>query len=366
MTLDALRGLTVLLAMMDHVKVQFVPDVHLLVPMTRMSTPSFIILFGAMIEIAYLSKLRGGLPEAKVRARMAVRLVTCAGLATLLTLAAMVSGNLEPAAGLKALFGLGPGRFNEIFLIYVALFAALLALLPLLARYGAVTIIALAALGWVLRPILAATYPEPAYLLNFIFGVGSGYGPALLPALTFLGFGMAAGEVLTGRRGPTLVIVLALIAVAVCLSELQFGVTEAGRRFLANRWLNNPGYYAVGILGCLTLGTILLLAERFAVLRKPLEGLAKIGTQTLFVYGSGNLALNLLPMFEMPRSVGLLVAGGFLCGLGALALIGPERRNALGLGLPALWGRTYGHLGDKVAGRLLAVPTPVAQQRQPN
>jgi uncharacterized membrane protein len=75
-TLDALRGVTVILAMLDHVKVQFVTDVHVLVPLTRLSTPGFIILFGAMIEIAYLSKLRAGRTMRSVRERMASRLIT--------------------------------------------------------------------------------------------------------------------------------------------------------------------------------------------------------------------------------------------------------------------------------------------------
>lgn len=36
--------------------------------------------------------------------------------------------------------------------------------------------------------------------MNYILGVGTGYGPALLPAMTFLGFGIALGETLNGRR----------------------------------------------------------------------------------------------------------------------------------------------------------------------
>ena len=83
--LDALRGLTVILAMMDHVKVQFVPDFHHFIPLTRLSTPSFIILFGAMIEIAYLSKLRAGKPvRHRARAHDSPGSITCWGLAVLL------------------------------------------------------------------------------------------------------------------------------------------------------------------------------------------------------------------------------------------------------------------------------------------
>ena len=75
-TLNALRGVTVILAMLNHFKVQFVKDVHVLVPLTRPSTPGFIILFGAIIEISYLSKLRAGRSMRSVRERMASLLIT--------------------------------------------------------------------------------------------------------------------------------------------------------------------------------------------------------------------------------------------------------------------------------------------------
>lgn len=63
-TFDALRGLIIILVMMGHLKVQFLP-------LSRLATPGFIILFGAMIEIAYLSKIRAGVDMLTIRQRMA-------------------------------------------------------------------------------------------------------------------------------------------------------------------------------------------------------------------------------------------------------------------------------------------------------
>ena len=75
--------------------------------------------------------------------------------------------------------------------------------------------------------------------------------------------------------------------------------------------------------------------------------------QTLFVYGAGNLMLNALPMTELPRAVGAPVAILFLAGLIVLALAGPSRRNALGLGLPAIWGRVvFEGVRDAITGRM--------------
>lgn len=341
--------------MLDHVKVQFISDVHILVPLTRLSTPGFVILFGAMIEIAYLSKLRAGRTLRSVRERMAARLVTCWALATLLTVAAFVSGNLDFASAWRAALGLGLGlgRFNEILLIYVALFAVLIAMLPLISRYGSVPILAIALVGWLLQPIFTVAFPDPPQLLNYVLGDGTGYGPALLPALTFLGFGLALGEALNVRRGFLLVAMIAVLASVVFGLELSHGVMESGRRFLANRWSNHPGYYAVGILGFIGILTCLLMAKRVRIFEVPLRGLAQIGTQSLFIYGVVNLWLNLLPAVELSRAAGICIAFLFLSCLIGLALVGPSKRNMLGMGLPTLWAREYSKVRDFIAARVV-------------
>ena len=128
---------------------------------------------------------------------------------------------------------------------------------------------------------------DSGYGASFLLGVGTGYGPALLPGLTFLGAGMACGEVLTGRRGPALPLAILLAAGAVALWELGDGPAEAARRFLAHRWTNHPGYCAVGIIS----------------------------------------------------TAGIAAAAAFLAALFGLALAGPAGRGRLALGLPGRWAR---------------------------
>ena len=163
------------------------------------------------------------------------------GTPALLSLAALVSGNLDFASAWRAVLGLGLGRFNEILLIYATLFAILIAILPLIARYGSVPIVAVALFGWLLNPVFIVAFPDPPQLMNYILGVGTGYGPALLPAMTFLGFGIALGEALNGRRSYLLVVLMTLLAIVVVGSELSHGVMESGCRFLANRGPTIPG-----------------------------------------------------------------------------------------------------------------------------
>ena len=323
---DAVRGLAVLLAMVDHVKVQFVPDFHLLLPFTRLSTPSFIIVFGVMIELAYLSKLRAGAPISQARRRIAIRMVQCLSVFAVITLAAMVSGNLGLAEGARALAGLGPGRFSEILMIYALLFSVVLVLLPLFVRYGAYLVLGLAALGWGLKGIAAgsldATVP---YVLTFFTGIGTGYGPALLPAMTFLAFGLALGEVMTARRRKVLPAILVMLAALILSHELSNGVMDAGRRFIAHRWTNHPGYFAFGILGFSAISLFLMMVQRTPYLKHLTAGLARAGKQSLFIYGGGNLVLNLLPAFEITRAAGAGLAFGFMMALFGAAFIRTRR-----------------------------------------
>lgn len=353
--LDALRGLTVILAMLDHVKIQFVPDFHTLIPLTRLATPCFIILFGAMIEIAYLSKIRQGRNVHHVKTRLISRALTCWGLALLLTGAAVLSGNLGFEPAVKSLIGLDFGRFTEIFLIYAALFLLLIAMFRLTARYGSVPILCVATIGWALKPAMATFIADPSFFTTFTLGVGMGYGPALLPALTLVGFGLAVGETLTARRRAGLAIFVIFVAALVAIGELSHGPIEAGRRFLAHRWINHSGYYAVGILAFSCLLILFHRIDHYRIVDGPMRALATVGTQTLFVYGAGNFVLNLMPMIQLHRLTGFLVALLFMMVLIALALIGPKGRNAMGFGLPALLKQRYSRLMEKLTQHLLPI-----------
>lgn len=362
--LDELRGVAIILAMLDHVKVQFVTDIHVLVPLTRLATPAFIIIFGAMIEIAYLSSARDSTSAQTLRWRMAQRLVTVALLFLLLTAAAVVSGNLDPLTGLQAALCLTQGRFSEIFLIYAALFALILLFWRGVLRHGSALVLIAAALGWGLWWVLNPVVEAPPYIMGFLFGIGQGYGPAILPGLTFLGFGMALGEALTGRRSamlPALLLGLALVVVAL---ELQHGILESGRRFLAHRWTNHPGYFAVGIVAACGMLAGLVVLERAGALRGVRRWLGRVGVQTLFIYGAGNLVLNLLPDRALPHWLGIPVAALFLGGLLVLAVAGREVRNRLGLGLPALWQRGYAPVRDAVAAMIAAPRRPKVSEDQ--
>ena len=83
-----------------------------------------------------------------------------------------------------------------------------------------------------------------------------------------------------------------------------------------------------------------------------MRGLAQIGKQTLFVYATGNFLLNSIPMVEMPRGVGVVSAAVFLGGLIVVTLMGAQRRNKLGLGLPGGLHERIARKRDEVLRRI--------------
>lgn len=321
---DALRGIALVLAFLDHVKVQFVTDVHVLVPLTRFSTPCFIILFGAMIDIAYLSKRSAGTTSSALVQRMLSRAITCFLVSAVMLFAAILSGNLSIQAGSAAIFGLGLGRFNEILLVYAGLFLIVIICIAPLIRYGSRFLLLLAILGWGIWAGANHWVDAPPYWLNFITGAGQGYGPAILPGLTLMAFGMAAGEWYRGHRSGLFVVLLAVVAAGVCLLELSGGLQDAGRRFLAHRWINHPGYFAWGICGVMVLFTCVRMLP---VQSRVMSGLSGIGRQSLFYYGFGNIVLNLIPATDIPPMLGGLYAIMFMLALTVLTLMGGARRN---------------------------------------
>jgi len=357
-SIDAVRGLMVVLAMLSHSILQFHPDFRALVPLTRTATPGFVILFGIMLELAYMRKLRAGGAPAAVDRRLIGRMVLCYLLFCLISLAAVVTGKLDLVQGLRSVTFVGAGRFGVILKIYAVLFLIVVLISPWLTRYGADLLIAMAALGWLLRAVVDAGMRAAEidiYAVSFVVGSGRGFGPAILPSLTFLAFGMALGEALSGHRGRARAAAgLALAAALVGLEVAGNGPRGALEALLAARWLNQPLYFAAGIV---TTSLYLAMAAwlwRRARVDPVSRGLADLGRQTLTVYAGGNVALNLLPLYRGGDAVtGAALTGIFMAVLLTAALLRarrPVKFDRALIGLPGLWVRGLDALVNRCVG----------------
>lgn len=327
--IDSSRGLAVVLAMLSHAFIQFAPEVEFsgwFVAMrslvTRTATPTFLVLFGIMMELAYFRKSREGGHISIPRNRMFQRMLTCYLLYVAVTLAAVVTQKLTLAQGGLAISFQGTGRFVEILKLYVFMFLIVAITYPIGSRRGAVFYLGLAGAGWAGKLVLDMVGVEHKILLQFLLGYGDGGGPSVLPGLTLVGFGLLVGESITGRRS----VLWPAAGLGLALMMLWYGVAEVGVKGLVwqlifeLRLLNHPYYYAFGIVvAMLSLGLFRWVNHSVGA-QTDLSGqrlsFAGIGQDTLFYFGFGNIALNIVPVYAGKEiGVALLLVVTFMAAL---------------------------------------------------
>lgn len=315
--LDAARGVAVMLAMLSHSFVQFGPH-NPVSPLTRLATPTFVVLLGAMLAVVYMRRIRGGMSPSEVRRRLAERSILCYVLFALITVAGFATGKMEAPEMLQALTYMSNGRFGTILKLYAVLFLIVVAILPLASRYGGSALAAVALIGWAMKVALDATGVPDLYFLDFLFGYAEGgFGPSIFPGFVFVAFGFWIGEMMSGNRSrvlPGLIVAMA----ALCLWITMNGVSYSEIENLVSwtkRSGDHPDYYVFGILGsALTIWVCSVLVRIPALL----NGLGFLGQQTLFVYGFGNILLTSLPVY---RGDDALVSAGLIAAF-LLALVG--------------------------------------------
>ncbi len=328
--IDSSRGMAVFLAMLSHAFIHFAgfvdfPDgaVWLRSIMTRTATPTFLVLFGIMIELAYFQKSRAGGDITAARNRLFHRMLTCYLLYVAVTLAAVLTQKLTLAQGGIAISFRGTGRFADILKIYAVMFFLVALTYPIGLRRGAVFFLAVAAVGWGIKFYLDSLELAKFTPTQFLFGYGRGGGPTILPGFTFVGFGLLIGEAISGRRRPIWgALGFALAALIVSIGMLNYGGIGFGWRIILElRWVNHPYYYAYGcVVAALSLAIFYTL-WRFWPAPSRYVSTAFVGRDTLFFYGFGNIALNMLPTYRGadPENA-LIFIVAFMLGLTLVAI----------------------------------------------
>ena len=368
--IDSSRGLALILAMFSHSLYQFAAGIDIIVDhrilihlFTRTATPTFMILFGIMIEVVYLRRVRNGAPGAPVRARMLERMVTCYVLFALATFAAALTGKMSFGQALLAILYTDTGRFGVILQVYAVLFLFIALTLPLGVRYGSLFYGTVALSGWILKFTLAALPVPPLFSLQFFTGYAEGFGPAILPGMTFVAFGVTLGEAFTGRRSRKFAISALLVSAVILLT----GVLTSGPADFASkvvdtfRWNNSFYYYAFGIVSACTWLAMFAAIRQVTSETAPRWSFDTLGRETLFMYGGGNILINLLPIYYGSRLVGF----GFLALFMGLLIVStvykPEFSKAANQGTGGLVSqinRLYRRLVGGAIARLQGTSAP--------
>lgn len=308
--------------MLSHSLIVYAPEVSLFKPITRSATPTFLILFGIMLEVAYLSKVRAGRSLLSARRRLLGKAITCYLLFALITLAAFVTGKLAVTETRDALLMSGGGRFGNILTLYTAMFLIFFLAAPLVLRHGAPLVAGAAAICWLASGVAAHGELSDAYALQYLLGHDAGRGPAVLLGLVLVAFGMFIGEALTGRRSwHAAGAMLAGATTLLVHDAVTTARSEGPKAFLSDlvyvyRGTNKPTYYAYGMICAATY----MLLFRYLGNTGVSRFFAALGWQTLFYYGFGNILLNLLPEYSAAFPFDMLIVAAFIGVLTVLAL----------------------------------------------
>jgi len=339
---DFCRSAAILIAMFSHsMATSGLADLHdspLLTSvkfLIHFAAPTFIALFGAMLEVAYLSRIRSGQGGAAVN-RLMSRALQCYLLYALSVLALFVAGNNTIEGTLRgvALFGYMPYTDILRFYVYALLLAPLL--LALRNRFGLAPLLIAAALVQLAYPLLKAIPDIPemrgGYYLNYIANALYGAAdanqvPSLIHGLSLVVFGMAVGNIASNwmsgdqarRRGATRLYATLLavtgVATAMMWNWTAPSATVDDLAMGVLRGLNHPLYYssaAVGILLAVALGTYLLDVRKMGFGKPFLFA----GRTSLFTFSFGNILLFFIP--PLARNAGealaiALVLFGLIC-----------------------------------------------------
>ena len=346
--LDTFRFTAVTLALLQHVSSQYgldeVSGGLFWKLITRGATPSLLIIFGMMLEIAYARKFAAG-PGLTIQ-RMLYRAVLCYAAFVVSSFVATASGkdNLISLAGAFLLLAQVP--YASILVTYVVLLVIGIGVIALRLRGGFAALLAMVGLIWLVDALYlegTGLWPFPlAQIGGVLLGWGGAFGPSALHGLTLVVFGMAVAAAVFSHqpsRGARAAAAAMLLASAGILLEaarndglhrLAVGIAD----FTAYRAGNDIIYYAYGVgaaVGYMALAAVLHLALPPRARRL----IGALGSQTLAYYVVGNAVLLMLPALP-------LTSGG--TGIAILSAVL----------LPAFWVCTLLWLSWARSSRLLA------------
>lgn len=336
--LDTARAVAIALAMTAHTFIHFgvwdqmAADAVLVVrAFVRSATPTFIILFGMMLEIVYLKMIRRGERQA-CWTRLLTRAIQCYLLYLAVVAAGVAGGQLAPGEGAKAALFLDKAYFANILKFYSLGLVLGIPLLELRARHGLKAVAAVLAAIWLSYPLIQALPPLPwsaRHLGSFLIGAGAETGPSVLQGMSLAALGMFLGHAALGlvgqertarrRAAMMLATIVLLVALPVGALLLSMGVRPLFAAFTdyATRAANHPVYYLVGSAFAMAM----IAACTLVAARLPASVLARLnvfGISSLFAYAFGNVALNLLPSLNGSLATGLAAALAFMLSLYAV------------------------------------------------
>jgi hypothetical protein len=316
--LDIARSVAIFLAMLSHslVTANVLNDIANVSPALkiafRSSTPTFVVLFGVLLELVYLRTARENGISA-VSKRMYHRAAQCYVLYVISLVPLVLTGKTSGFDALLSAALLGSTPFTDILRYYACLFIISPFILAFRIRFGLLSCVTVALAIQLLHPAISAIPDLPtvfnrhllARIPNLLFGVGAhGSGPSVLHGLLFVAVGGLLGNALQaerlGRFAGKVVSVNPYIGLMAALALGTLAAVWMGPELvsidsvsgLTLRSANHPLYFFGGAM----LATLLIVTLRnVGDHGKGVWRLSMLGQRSLFTFCFGNSLLYLAP-----------------------------------------------------------------------
>lgn len=320
--IDLTRSVAIFFAMLSHVWVVTNmdnfwsgPSADFLRALMALATPTFILLFGTMLEIVYRPRFVAG-EQARVAVRLFSRAIQCWLLycVSVVVLYLVADGySLKFSVATMMLLGVTP--FTDILKFYaVVLFLAPI-LLWLRNRVGLLPLVVAALVVHAAHPVIRGL-PSPLdfnmgmyaeRVVTFLFGVGDAKlgGPSILHGTSLIIAGMAFGRLIAGDRTAGAakqtvgIVTRASYLLAASAAVLALGILFYDEKSLAElgdmslRMDSDPLYFSAGLSGAMALTSLAVLLTQglSPETKQRLEKPVFFGRTSLFTFAFGNMIL---------------------------------------------------------------------------
>jgi hypothetical protein len=312
--IDFARGFAILLAVGSHGFYAFGYDVlfgdamYQVMSLTRLATPSFILITGMMFELVYLRKAekRGFKAMVKSLVSRAMQCYLAYGITVLIE---WFNQQLSTADAQLAVVFMGNSLFSGILQFYTLFLLLAIPIIWLRRRFGIWMISALPLVVWLGDVFLnRLVWPSPeqplGHLTALLFGYPAVSNFSIWHALTFMSFGMLVGYMLkrskqAGNWKSFQIILLVLFLICLVVSLVTVLPTTWKGFFFAfsNTFRINHQipYYSIGSMGAFLLVWITWKLRRF--LTHPLleHTVTVLGKDSLWAFAVGNSLAVVLP-----------------------------------------------------------------------
>lgn len=307
---DFARAYAICLALFDHSMNDFhvwenysFEQYAVLKVFTTSATPTFLFLFGMMLELVYFPRLASSGLGA-IKGKMIKRSLQCYAGFIMTSIAGLIGGFLTVKSAIGTAIFVSNNHYGNILKIYCILILAAIPLLMIRKRYGLKSIIGLSLGAWLIYPFTKDIVFQNGSIdifMSTFFGIGRSSGPSALHAMTIVSLGMLSASFISFTKSRNFIRNNFIMLLLLLGLSFLFLSTMSWESFLDNyfsntfRRENHPIYYTIALsVAVINVIIFSLLIPVSFKLKNKNSKLLVFGRNSLSAFTLANVILNLI------------------------------------------------------------------------